>query len=203
MTEQFIHPRHRTVTVAALLTAVQEGASSAQVLLGVTSAQVQRLASLDESTLLLPEEVQPRIRPRIELNIGSDADPRWSRCRRARGPRPCSFSCWRATRCRCSSTSRRTTWTTASSSTASCPRLRDSKSRRQILLSSHNANIPVLADADLIAAMDTERADGRLHAVLPPERCASIDDASIRHLVEELLEGGREAFQNRRYRYGF
>lgn len=83
------------------------------------------------------------------------------------------------------------------------PRLRDGKSDRQFLLSSHNANIPVLADADLIAALATERDGSRLRAVLPPEHVGSLDDGPVRELVEELLEGGKAAFETRRYRYGF
>lgn len=83
------------------------------------------------------------------------------------------------------------------------PRLRDGKSERQFLLSSHNANIPVLADADLIAALSTERDGSRLRAVLPARHVGSLDDGPVRELVEELLEGGKAAFETRRYRYGF
>lgn len=83
------------------------------------------------------------------------------------------------------------------------PRLRDGKAHRQFLLSSHNANIPVLADADLIAALATERDGSRLQALLPAEHVGSLDDEPVRELVEELLEGGKAAFETRRYRYGF
>ncbi|MGF1647802.1 MAG: hypothetical protein ACFCVF_12895 [Kineosporiaceae bacterium] len=83
------------------------------------------------------------------------------------------------------------------------PRLRDGKAGRQFVLSSHNANIPVLADADLIAALATQQEASRVTAVLPAHRVGSLDDGPVRELVEELLEGGKAAFETRRYRYGF
>lgn len=84
------------------------------------------------------------------------------------------------------------------------PRMREEKRRRQFLFSTHNANIPVLGDAELIvglsAAGDAER-QGRAEIV--PEHLGTIDSESVRELVEELLEGGEEAFERRRRKYGF
>lgn len=83
------------------------------------------------------------------------------------------------------------------------PRLRALKGTRQLIFSTHNANIPVLGDADLIAAMTVEHeATGPSGRSLEENR-GSIDEPPVRELVEELLEGGREAFEIRRYRYGF
>jgi len=83
------------------------------------------------------------------------------------------------------------------------PKLRALKGIRQLVFSTHNANIPVLGDADLIAAMTVEHAasgpNGRCHE----SQRGSIDEPAVGELVEELLEGGRKAFEIRRYRYGF
>jgi len=83
------------------------------------------------------------------------------------------------------------------------PIMRQEKRRRQFVFSTHNANIPVLGDAELILglAASGEAKEGR--AKIAPEHMASIDAKPVRDLVEEILEGGREAFEMRRSKYGF
>jgi hypothetical protein len=58
----------------------------------------------------------------------------------------------------------------------------------------HNANIPVLADADLIIVMNSR--DGKTGFI---EKFGSVDQC--RDQIVDLLEGGREAFELRRKRY--
>ncbi len=83
------------------------------------------------------------------------------------------------------------------------PRMREEKQRRQFLFSTHNANIPVLGDAELIIGLSASgEADGG-RARIAPEHVGSIDDRPVRELVEEILEGGKEAFERRRRKYGF
>ena len=83
------------------------------------------------------------------------------------------------------------------------PRMREEKQRRQFIFSTHNANIPVLGDAELILGLSaTGEADGG-HARITPEHRGSIDSLSVREVVEEILEGGKEAFETRRRKYGF
>jgi len=79
------------------------------------------------------------------------------------------------------------------------PKMREEKQRRQFLFASHNANIPVLGDAELILGLRARES----HAEIPPEWVGSIDSPSVQKLVEETLEGGREAFETRRLKYGF
>ena len=79
------------------------------------------------------------------------------------------------------------------------PRMRDQKRKRQFLFSTHNANIPVLGDAELIVGLSVS--DG--NANVDPEHRGSIDSDTVRKLVEELLEGGEDAFERRRRKYGF
>ena len=83
------------------------------------------------------------------------------------------------------------------------PRLRRAKQRRQFLLSTHNANIPVLGDAELIFGLTTTSSRHETKAEVQPEHVGSIDVSSVREIVEEILEGGREAFEHRRRKYGF
>ena len=83
------------------------------------------------------------------------------------------------------------------------PIMRQEKRRRQFVFSTHNANIPVLGDAELILglAASGEAREGR--ARIAPEHMGSIDSQPVRELVEEILEGGKAAFEMRRSKYGF
>ena len=83
------------------------------------------------------------------------------------------------------------------------PRMRDEKQRRQFIFSTHNANIPVLGDAELIVGLSAAGEADSGRARIAPEHTGSIDSRSVRELVEEILEGGREAFETRRRKYGF
>lgn len=83
------------------------------------------------------------------------------------------------------------------------PKIRSEKRRRQFIFSTHNANIPVLGDAELIIGMRAVGEPGDGHAEVPPEFMGSIDKPPVAVQVEEILEGGKDAFQMRRLKYGF
>jgi PHP domain-containing protein/putative AbiEii toxin of type IV toxin-antitoxin system len=83
------------------------------------------------------------------------------------------------------------------------PRMREEKQRRQFVFSTHNANIPVLGDAELILGLSASGEANGGRARIEPEHMGSIDSRSVREMVEEILEGGREAFEMRRRKYGF
>lgn len=72
--------------------------------------------------------------------------------------------------------------------------IRRLKPTRQLLFITHNANIPVLGEADCIVVMDS---DGRRGFV---RKVGSLDEC--REDIIELLEGGAAAFDLRRQRYG-
>jgi hypothetical protein len=77
--------------------------------------------------------------------------------------------------------------------------LRTLKGVRQIIASTHNANVPVLGDAELIVALEGDGQHGR-----PIEGgIGSLDASKIRSLAEILLEGGAAAFNARQHLYGF
>ena len=83
------------------------------------------------------------------------------------------------------------------------PRMREEKRRRQFIFSTHNANIPVLGDAELILGLTAEGEAGGGQARIASEHMGSIDSQPVREIVEELLEGGKDAFETRRRKYGF
>ena len=83
------------------------------------------------------------------------------------------------------------------------PIMRQEKRRRQFVFSTHNANIPVLGDADLILGLAASGEGGEGQARIATEHMGSIDSRPVRELVEEILEGGKDAFEMRRSKYGF
>lgn len=79
-------------------------------------------------------------------------------------------------------------------------RFRSAKRRRQLLVATHNANSPVLGDAEQIVVLDAVSADparGEVRAHGP------IDDRGVRTAAEQILEGGETAFRRRRERCGW
>jgi hypothetical protein len=83
------------------------------------------------------------------------------------------------------------------------PIMRQEKRHRQFVFSTHNANIPVLGDAELILGLAASGEGKEGHAKISPEHMGSIDSKPVRELVEEILEGGKDAFEMRRSKYGF
>jgi ABC-type dipeptide/oligopeptide/nickel transport system ATPase component len=76
--------------------------------------------------------------------------------------------------------------------------LRREKERRQFLIATHNANIPVSGDAELIVVVQADNQRGSI----VEQGVGSIDALPIKHAVERILEGGERAFQIRREKYG-
>ena len=83
------------------------------------------------------------------------------------------------------------------------PKMLEEKRRRQFIFATHNANIPVLGDAELIVGLTAFGEAGQGKAKLSQEHMGSIDMRPVRELVEEVLEGGKDAFEMRRLKYGF
>ena len=83
------------------------------------------------------------------------------------------------------------------------PIMRQEKCRRQFVFSTHNANIPVLGDAELILGLAATGETTEDREKIPTEHAGAIDSKPVRELVEEILEGGKIAFEIRRSKYGF
>ncbi|MDP2754344.1 MAG: AAA family ATPase [Nitrospirota bacterium] len=74
--------------------------------------------------------------------------------------------------------------------------LREIKGKRQLIIATHNANITVLGDSELILVLDNKN-----------NRCVidnrgSIDKEDIKADVKIIMEGGEEAFRIRAEKYG-
>lgn len=68
------------------------------------------------------------------------------------------------------------------------------KHRRQLIFVTHNPNIPVLGDAQRVFVTESDGQHGRLGA------CGDVDEVKVE--IEQILEGGAEAFLQRKRRYG-
>jgi len=75
--------------------------------------------------------------------------------------------------------------------------LRAIKEKRQVILVTHNANIAVLGDAELLLPMKRNGDCGEIFDF------GSIDKAETKKAALNILEGGEIAFQRRREIYGY
>ena len=75
------------------------------------------------------------------------------------------------------------------------------KGNRQIIVSSHNANIVVNGDADLVICCGYRTAGDQSGGKVKCQ--GAIDVAEIRKEITTVMEGGRDAFRLRKEKYGF
>jgi type III restriction enzyme len=75
------------------------------------------------------------------------------------------------------------------------------KHNRQIVFVSHNANIVVNGDAELVACFGYTQNAGNAQGRIAP--IGSIDCAPVREAITNVMEGGKVAFEMRRDKYGF
>lgn len=74
-------------------------------------------------------------------------------------------------------------------------RIKYCKQKRQIIVITHNANIPVNGDAELIIAMNSSSRD------LSVFKSGTIEDKELRDEICSVMEGGEKAFTMRASRY--
>ena len=77
------------------------------------------------------------------------------------------------------------------------PLLREVKGRRQLILATHNANLPVNADAELVYAVEARDGRGELRAE------GGLDRPPVIQAVLDIMEGSEKAFRRRSEKYRF
>ena len=75
------------------------------------------------------------------------------------------------------------------------------RTRRQIIVTSHNANLVVNGDADLVVCCDYRRSGDHSGGQIKCQ--GAIDVEKIREEIKKVMEGGDRAFQLRLEKYGF
>jgi len=195
------------LSLVELATLLQEGTQSLRTRYGFTPSQAETLASLGTEVAMQVEELELAPATAIQLNVGAEGgDPVWK-----------DLSAL--------STGQKATAVLLLLLLESdaplvvdqpeddldnrfitegvVPKMKEEKRRRQFVFATHNANIPVLGDAELIVGLRPALGEGTSRAEIPEEHMGAIDTREVRNLVEELLEGGRAAFEMRRLKYGF
>ena len=71
------------------------------------------------------------------------------------------------------------------------PHLRETKSKRQVIVVTHNANIVVNGDAEMVLPLEVVK--GQTYVQQP----ASIQEKKVRESICNILEGGEKAFEQR------
>lgn len=69
------------------------------------------------------------------------------------------------------------------------------KEKRQVIVITHNANIPVIGDSEYIITMDSNSRYLKEHSE------GLVEDAAVRNDICEIMEGGEDAFNKRAIRY--
>ncbi|WP_349775266.1 TrlF family AAA-like ATPase [Curtobacterium sp. MCJR17_020] len=195
-----------TLSVAAFASVCRSGADRIrEVYPNVTTKQAGELASAGEGVFMEMEELEFPLTTDLQLNVGSKDSPIWrsldhlSTGQRAtallllllkRGAGPLLID------------QPEDDLDNRFINADIVPQLRE-KTGRQIIFSSHNANIPVLGDADQLVVLQAEDNGSEVIGKIAPGGLGSIDHPELEGWVEELLEGGRDAFNSRRYMYGF
>jgi energy-coupling factor transporter ATP-binding protein EcfA2 len=173
---------------------------------GLTENQAKKLSGLDLETCMKIEELELPPETTIELNVGDEQDRSWRTLDQL-------------------STGQRATAVLLLLLLESdtplvidqpeddldnrfvvrgvIPAIRKEKGRRQFLFATHNANIPVLGDAEQILGLTATGHTGAGRAEIPDNYRGAIDQTSVRTMVEDILEGGEDAFEKRRAKYGF
>jgi len=194
------------LSLAALVEACRKGAVELQSKFDIRPDQARRIAEVGEDIFMEIEELDLPHRPDMELNVGSADQATW------KGMDDLS-------------TGQKATTILLLLLLESdapliidqpeddldnffiaqgiVPRMREEKLRRQFIFSTHNANIPVLGDAELIVGLKAVGEATGGHGEILKEWMGSIDDDLVRLNVEEILEGGKDAFEIRRAKYGF
>jgi ABC-type cobalamin/Fe3+-siderophores transport system ATPase subunit len=77
----------------------------------------------------------------------------------------------------------------------------EAKGRRQLILASHNANLVVNGDADLVLVCGYTTAGDQSAGTI--RLSGAIDQPAIRDAITKVMEGGEPAFKLRKEKYGF
>ncbi len=75
--------------------------------------------------------------------------------------------------------------------------LKKLRGRRQVIVATHNANMVVNGDADMVIQLDATARRGRVACM------GTIDETEVRNAIVRTVDGGEEAFRLRRRKYGF
>jgi type III restriction enzyme len=77
----------------------------------------------------------------------------------------------------------------------------EAKKKRQLIFTSHNANLVVNGDAELVVCFDYRESGNQTRGIIKAE--GAIDFKNVRDEITSVMEGGEKAFRLRKDKYGF
>ncbi|MCX6324006.1 MAG: AAA family ATPase [Sphingobacteriales bacterium] len=77
----------------------------------------------------------------------------------------------------------------------------DAKKHRQLIFTSHNANLVVNGDSELVVCCDYRESGNQTRGTIKAE--GAIDSKAVRNEITSVMEGGEKAFRLRKDKYGF
>lgn len=77
----------------------------------------------------------------------------------------------------------------------------EAKKKRQLIFTSHNANLVVNGDAELVICCDYRESGNQTRGIIKVE--GSIDFEAVKDEITSVMEGGEKAFRLRKDKYGF
>ena len=195
-----------SVSPRALAKQIRQGEQALIDAYGITSAQAKKLAEIGEEFVMRIEELQFPTETTIELNLARNEEAeRWRPLERlSKGQKATAILLLLLLESEgpLIVDQPEDDLDNVFISEDVVPSVRSEKRARQFLFATHNANIPVLGDAELIVGLSAMGEAGNGQAEIKDASIGSIDIESVRTLVEDRLEGGHEAFELRRQKYG-
>ena len=70
--------------------------------------------------------------------------------------------------------------------------------KRQLIFTSHNANLVVNGDAELVICCDYKDSNSQTRGIVKVE--GAIDTRAVKNEITAVMEGGEKAFQGERHR---
>jgi hypothetical protein len=194
-------------SVPAFVQACRQGKEALMTAYGLTGTQADRLTAMDEALTLELEEIDLPATTSIKLNVASENRPaQWQTLEElSTGQKATALLLLLLLESQAPLIidQPEDDLDNRFITEGVVPRMKDEKRRRQFVFATHNANIPVLGDAELIVGLSATGEADQGRAKMPGEHMGAIDTSAVRHLVEEVLEGGKDAFEMRRLKYGF
>lgn len=192
-----------TFSIPSFVEAIKQGTNKVSELFGITVNSASKLCEiLTEDQLLDLETFKVETKTAIELNVGSKEKPKYQNTKNLSVGQKCTAILTLILLESCNPLIIDQPEDDLDNTfifSDIVQKLRKEKERRQFVVATHNANIPVLGDAELICVLTADAEHGQIES----GHFGSIDDQSVKKPVETILEGGREAFQLRKDKYGF
>lgn len=194
---------NNSLSVPSFVEAVRQGADKVSESFGITTTSASKICeSLKEEKLLELETYKIETKTSIELNVGSKDKPKYQSTKSLSVGQKCTAILTLILLESCNPLIIDQPEDDLDNTfifSDIVQKLRKEKEKRQFIVATHNANIPVLGDAELISVLTADAE----HGEVAKDHFGSIDDETVRKHVETILEGGREAFQLRKDKYGF